>query len=152
MAGSSKTPNGTPAPPPSLKKSTSSSKNQTSIAGFFKKASRQPSTNGTARPNSAVLPVNGLAKMNGAKNALRGSSQSLTPAPSSDAAEGLDDEVVQPEPVGVNGKGPSNSLPSPITPTSAAAVERQVDTEAPRGFYSPSRKVRFRGLSRTCSS
>ncbi len=152
MAGSSKTPNGTPAPPPSLKKSTSSSKNQTSIAGFFKKASMQTSTNGTARPNSAILPVNGLGRMNGAKNALRGSSQSLTPAPSSDGAEGLHDELVQPEPVGTNGKGPSNSLPSPITPTSAAAVEKQVDAGAPKGFYSPSRKVRCRSLSTNYSS
>ena len=145
MAGS-KTPNGAPAPPPSLKKSTSSSKNQTSIAGFFKKASMQPSTNRTARPNSAILPVNGLARMSGAKKSSRGSSQSLTPAPSSDAAEGLHDEVVEPEPVEVNGKGPSNSLPSPITPSSAASIENQVDVGAPKGFYSPSRKVRFRSL------
>ena len=152
MAGSSQTPNGAPAPPPSLKKSTSSSKNQTSIAGFFKKASIQPSTNGTAKPNSAILPVNGLARMSGAKKSPRGSSQSLTPTPSSDAAEGLDDEVVQPESVGVNGKGPSNSLPSPITPSNAAAVENQVDVRAPKGFYSPSRKVRSRGLSTNYSN
>ena len=152
MAGSSKTPNGAPPPPPSLKKSTSSSKNQTSIAGFFKKASMQPSTNGTARPNSAISPVNGLARMSGAKRSPRGSSQSLTPAPSSDAAEGLDDKDVQPGTVEVNGKGPSNSLPSPITPSSAAAVENQVDIRAPKGFYSPSRKVRFRGLSTNCSN
>ena len=146
MAGFSKTPNGTPAPPPSLKKSTSSSKNQTSIAGFFKKASMQPSANGTARPNSAILPVNGLSKMSGTKNSTRGSSQSLTPAPSSDAAQAPHDEIVQPESVEVNGKGPSNSLPSPVTPSSVAAVENQVDVRAPKGFYSPSRKVRFRGL------
>ena len=152
MAGSSQTPNGASAPPPSLKKSTSSSKNQTSIAGFFKKASIQPSANGTARPNSVLLPINGLARMRGAKKSPRGSSQSLTPAPSSDAAEGLDDEVVQPGPVEVNGKGHSNSLPSPITPSSAAAVENQVDVRAPKGFYSPSRKVRFRGLLTNYSS
>ena len=152
MAGSSKTPNGAPAPPPSLKKSTSSSKNQTSIAGFFKKASMQSSTNGTVRPNSAILPVNGLARMNGTKKSPRGSSQSLTPAPSSDAAEGLHDEIVQPEPVEVNGKGHSNSLPSPITPSSAAAVETQVDVGAPNVFYSPSRKVWFRGLSTSYSN
>ena len=85
--------------------------------------------------------------MNGAKKTFRGSSQSLTPAPSSDAAEGLGDEVVHPEPVEVNGKASANSLPSPITPSSAAAVENQVDVRASKGFYSPSRKVRFRGRS-----
>ena len=152
MAGSAKTPNGEPPPPPSLKKSTSSSKNQTSIAGFFKKASMQHTANGNARPNSTVLPVNGLAKMNGVKNAPRGSSQSLTPAPSSDAAEEPHDEVVQPELSEVNGKGPTNSLPSPITPSSAVAVENQTDVGAPKGFYSPSRKVRFRGLPTNYSS
>lgn len=152
MAGSAKTPNGVPPPPPLLKKSTSSSKNQTSIAGFFKKASTQHTPNGNARPNSAVLPVNGLAKMSGVKNAPRGSSQSLTPAPSSDAAEEPNDEVLQPIRGEVNGKGPSNSLPSPITPSSAVAIENQTDVGAPKGFYSPSRKVRFQGISTNYSS
>ena len=131
MAGSAKTPSGAPPPPPSLKKSTSSSKNQTSIAGFFKKASMQHTPNGNARPTSTVLPVNGLAKMGTVKNTPRGSSQSLTPAPSSDAAEEPHDEVEQPEPGEANGKGSSNSLPSPITPSSAVTVETQTDVGAP---------------------
>ena len=112
----------------------------------------QDTANGNARPNSTVLPVNGLTKMRGVKNAPRGSSQSLTPAASSDAAEEPHDEVVQPEPSEVNGKGPSNSLPSPITPSSAVAVENQTDVGAPKGFYSPSRKVRIQGLSTNYSS
>ena len=107
----------------------------------------QNTANGNARPNSAVLPVNGLAKRSSVKNAPRGSSQSLTPAPSSDAAEEPHEEVEQPEPVEANEKGPSNSLPSPITPSSAVAVENQTDVGATKGFYSPSRKVRFRGVS-----
>ena len=147
MAGSAKTPNGAPPPPPSLKKSTSSSKNQTSIAGFFKKASMQNTTNENAKPKSAVLPVQCLAKWSSVKHTPRGSSQSLTPAPSSDAAEEPHDAVEQPEPGGANGKGPSNSLPSPITPSSAVVVENQTDIDAPKGFYSPSRKVRLLGVS-----
>jgi len=144
MAPSTKTPNGTPsAPPASLKKSTSSSKNQTSIAGFFRKAQgTQASTNDAPRLHSSTLPINGLAK----KGANRGSSQSLTPAPSSDAVAPEDvKEEENIKPVKRNGNV-SNGLPSPITPASAVNAGDGVgDDVVPKGFYSPSRKVRVSG-------
>ena len=144
MAGPSQTPNGTPAPPASLKKSTSSSKNQTSIAGFFKKSASQDCTKGIPRPNGVVRPVNGLAKLNGVTGSTRGSSQSLTPAPSSDAAEELYNDHTHIKSVKLNRNDASNSLPSPITPASAASLNEQVDDTVPGGFCSPSRKVCLR--------
>ena len=139
MASAAKTANGTPAPPASLKKSSSSSK-QTSIAGFFKRKESQTNSSEAPRLKSTSLPINGLSK----RGATRGSSQSLTPAPSSDAVEPDDikNEEASP-PIKLNGKGP-NALPSPITPASVI-VEAQSNKEgaAPKGFYSPSRKVWF---------
>ncbi len=139
MAPSAKTPNGTPAPPASLKKSTSSSKNQTSLAGFFKKSS-VPATNGAPKLHSTTLPINGLARKNAAN---RGSSQSMTPAPSSDAVVPEDvKEEKDNEPVKFNGNA-SNGLPSPITPAGAVNGGDFLEDDAvPKGFYSPSRKVR----------
>lgn len=142
MAGSSKTPNDTPTPPSTLKKSTSGSKNQISIAGFFKKATPQPqsSTNGMTKPGGPVLPVNGLKKKNGIKSSPRGSDQSLTPAPSSDAVEELIEEAQETKPVKVNGHGSPSGLPSPASAVDAC---EQVDDQVRKGFYSPSRKVGF---------
>jgi len=143
MVGSSKITNGTPAPPPSLKKSTSSSKNQTSIAGFFRKKDSGPATIGTPKINGSALPVHASPKKHGLKKLSSAPSQSLTPAPSSDAAE----EVIEEEDkklAKLNGNGINNGLPSPITPAGTVAViDGAADDIAPKGFYSPSRKVCF---------
>ena len=74
------------------------------------------------------------------KQSSAGSSQSLTPAPSSDAAEEIKDEETEPEmPIGHR---VSNGLPSPITP--AGVADASEDGEGvPAGFYSPSRKVSY---------
>ena len=87
------------------------------------------------KSSGLILPVNGPKKKNGIKSSPRGSDQSLTPAPSSDAVEDLVEEVQETKTVKMNGHGSPNGLPSP---TSA------VDDGAPKGFYSPSRKVGFR--------
>lgn len=136
MASSSRISDGTPkAPPPSLKKSASSSKSQTSIAGFFAK-STPATTKGISDSNALMLSKNGLA----AKKHYRSSSQSLTPVPSSDAAEPGKEEESAPAPR--NGHTGSSSLPSPVTPASVSEVSDQThSTEVPKGFYSPSRKV-----------
>lgn len=138
MAGPSKTATTTPAPPASLKKSTSSSKNQTSIAGFFRKKDPEASTNGTPKINGSALPVTTISKTNGSKIHRGASSQSLTPALSSDAAEEIQDEedARSTRPII---KQASNGLPSPITPASVA--DQEADDAVPKGFYSPSRKV-----------
>ncbi|KAL2038341.1 hypothetical protein N7G274_008990 [Stereocaulon virgatum] len=135
MAGSFKTPNGTPAPPSTLTKSTSNSKNQTLIAGFFKKStpSTHTTTDGMAKSGGSILPVNGPKMKNRIKSSPRGSDQSLTPAPSSDAVENLVEEVQETKNVNMNGHGSPNGLPSPAS---------AVDDGAPKGFYSPSRKAK----------
>jgi len=138
MAGSF---NSSPAAPPSLKKSTSSSKNQTSLAGFFKKKDPVASTNSMPRVNGTALPINSFSKRNGIKKSSTSSSQNLTPGPSSDAAEELGEEV-ESMPLKMKGKYASNGLPSPITPASVvAASDPGQENIVPKGFYSPSRKV-----------
>ena len=130
MAGTAKP---AKAPPPSLKKSTSSqsAKNQSSIASFFQRKPTGPELG---------LPVNGVPKKTAASSSPKASvsTSSLTPAPSSDAPEYEDDT-----PVGkINGEQLANGLPSPVTP--AAAKVKNEDSNglvAPKGFYSPSRKV-----------
>ena len=143
MVGSSKSTNDTPSAPPLLKKSSSSSKNQTSIAGFFRRKDLEAATDGTPKINGSALPVHSSPKKNRPKKWPGASSQSLTPAPSSDAA----DEVKEEEEVrAVNpNAGPvSNGLPSPITPASTVGKgDVAADDTAPKGFYSPSRKVSF---------
>lgn len=129
-------PNSSPAAPPALKKSTSSSKSQTSIAGFFRKKDSVASTDGTPNNTATTLP-----KSNGIRISSISSSQSLTPAPSSDAAEELGGEV-QKKPVKKMGNHASNGLPSPITPASVLdASDPGQENMVPKGFYSPSRKV-----------
>lgn len=135
--------NSSPAAPPSLKKSTSSSKNQTSIAGFFKKKDPALSTNDTPRINGAALPIKSLSKTNGLKNSSGSSNQSLTPAPSSDGVDELRDEEVARPAYSKGNIGP-NGLPSPITPANFIdASDPGQENLVPRGFYSPSRKVGF---------
>lgn len=134
-------PNSSPAAPPSLQKSSSSSKNQTSIAGFFRKKDSVSSTNGTPSITGTRLPVNSLSKSNGIKKASVSSSQSLTPAPSSDTVEEHREEAEM-RPVKKRGKYGSNGLPSPMTPVSVVdASDLGQENIVPKGFYSPSRKV-----------
>ena len=130
-SSSSKSSNSARATPtPSLSKSNSSSKNQTSIAGFFKKKSQEPHTTGTPKINGASLPFNSPIRK----------TQSMTPAPSSDPVEEIDEEK-DASPIISNRQNGSKTLPSPITPASAL---NEIDgNEVPVGFYSPSRKVRL---------
>ncbi|MCJ1319232.1 DNA mismatch repair protein msh6 [Xylographa vitiligo] len=128
--------------PATLKKSTSgsqSSKNQKSILGFFQK-----------RPTGALLPnINGASKTNpgpvapalsSKKKLVQRSStavsQSLTPAPSSDAPEDEQEESVIAD---CNGRK-LNGLPSPITP---ASDNNSLEDVVPyTSFTSPSRKAK----------
>ena len=143
MPGSTtRTLNGSNSTPPSLKKSSSSSKNQTSIAGFFRKKDQEAASNATPRINGSALPVHSSPKKNGCKKPSVTSSQSLTPAPSSDAVEEMEVEV-DVKSMKNNGNHKSIGLPSPITPASAVAISDGAgDAMDPKGFYSPSRKVR----------
>lgn len=140
MAPSSKSSNSTlGTPTPSLIKSNSSSKNQTSIAGFFKKKSEEPNANGLPKINGTSLPINGSARKTAILASSSGSTQSMTPAPSSDPIEAINDkEGTSPaNPIRLSG---SKTLLSPVTPGSAL---NEIDANGvPAGFYSPSRKVR----------
>ena len=132
MLRSAKTAN---AAPPSLKKSNSSSqsgKNQSSIANFFQKK-------GATEP---ALPINGFAKASSAKHSPiePTSTSSLTPAPSSDAPE-YGDETPS---LKKDKLSEINGLPSPVTPGGTLTKKEHVHGhEAPKGFYSPSRKVDY---------
>ena len=145
MAGSSQTPK-TPASnaPPSLKKSTSGSQSgQKSIASFFSKRALEGQQ--AKVPVPSILPaasqhVNGVNKKALFTKPVRGSSQSLTPAPSSDAVEREDSE----EPtLKIEKDARGNGLPSPITPASGVASEQPSSKgiDLPLMFDSPSRKV-----------
>ena len=148
MAGPSKFSDSSPAaPPPTLKKSTSgsqSSKNQKSILGFFqKKATDSPQSlsRGTSKINRPSTQTDGVAKKILAKRPARGSSQSLTPAPSSDALEELDVQDEEAYKKGIMDK--ENGLPSPITPVPGLGGDGFPDIEpsSSLNFSSPSRKV-----------
>ncbi|KAF6226948.1 hypothetical protein HO133_008389 [Letharia lupina] len=140
MAPSSKSSNsarGTPTP--SLTKSNSSSKNQTSIAGFFKKHCEEPNANGTPKINGTSLPINSFARKTAVTVSSGGSTQSMTPAPSSDPVEDIKEEE-DASAINPNRQSASNTLPSPITPASAL---NEIDGNGvPAGFYSPSRKAK----------
>ena len=139
MAPSSKSSNsarGTPAP--SLTKSNSSSRNQTSIAGFFKKKSEDSNVVGTPKIDGTSLPISSFARKTAITISSRGSTQSMTPAPSSDPVE----ETVKEEdksPINPGDHKGFNTLPSPITP--ASALNEINGNGVPAGFHSPSRKV-----------
>ena len=146
MAGPAKVPQSTPkANPPTLKKSTSglqSSKDQKSILGFFQKKSAEASkTPATAQRkiNSSTLPINGSRRTTLPKGTVRGSSSSLTPAPSSDALEEPDETenmMIEVSPPGI-----AIGLPSPITPAVSAVGGVLDKDDVPSSFNSPSRKV-----------
>ncbi len=132
--------------PPRLKNTSSSnsSKSQKSIVGFF-----QPNTTGF-RPSVAStrenpkLPTGSSrrgAKSVPPKNIARSSSQSLTPAPSSDAINDIksdEEPVVEKQ---LNHR--RNGLPSPVTPLGGVVASPPVsnDMKMPLTFSSPSRKV-----------
>lgn len=127
--------------PPSLKKTSSSqsSKNQKSIVGFFQKRSAltSPSSTQLASTNPSVQSD----KSNSVKKVARGLSQSLTPAPSSDALEedSSDDRAETKE----QSAEKDNGLPSPITPVSDAAAGNITPStiKVTLNYNSPSRKV-----------
>lgn len=148
MAGSSKPSDSSPAvPTPTLKKSTSSSqssKNQKSILGFFQKRATDPSqprSHGTLSSNGLSTQSNDVRKKTLVKRPAKGSSQSLTPAPSSDAPEELvlQDEVPHRKVM----QSQENGLPSPITPVPGLGDDGSQDIEPSSSltFSSPSRKV-----------
>lgn len=131
--------------PPALKKSTSgsqSSKDQKSILGFFQKrvAPALDPNNGGHLTNQGSKPLsNGLLKKSMIKASTRGSSQSLTPAPSSDAVEELDaEDKTKQEP----GRAEVIGLPSPITPAAIVSSDGALDLDnGSFSFSSPSRKA-----------
>lgn len=148
MAGSSKISDSSPAaPPPTLKKSASgsqSSKNQKSILGFFQKRtsdSSQPLSQGVLEADPLSKQSNNVTKKTLAKRPARGSSQSLTPAPSSDALEELDVQDEGPHRRGMQSE--EIGLPSPITPAPGLGGGGPQDLEPSSLliFSSPSRKV-----------
>lgn len=128
ISTTSRTPS-TPKPPP-LKKSSSgsqSSKSQKSITGFFQKKSAETSQ------ESPRLPAP-------AKKLSRGSSLSLTPAPSSDAPEYP--EEMEGLVIGNDAEEKSTGLPSPITPLDGGKTAASRNPiKLPLGFSSPSRNV-----------
>lgn len=132
------------ANPPSLKKSTSgsqSSKDQKSILGFFqKKSAESPKLASPAqlKANGTRLPLNGSRKTTWPKGSVRGSSQSLTPAPSSDALEEPEVEGnIQHKPAAGDAL---TGLLSPITPA-VSTVAGVLEDDVPSSFGSPSRKA-----------
>ena len=141
MAGPARTLQSSPAVPlPSLKKSMSSSgKNQKTILGFFQKRSVDPRHTVETLPQATGSPLlpSKAGKSSLAKKPLRGSSQSLTPAPSSDV---LDDDDIplesDPSPLMRDGM---TGLPSPKSANGTINGDGQATVTL--GFYSPSRKV-----------
>lgn len=129
--------------PPLLKKSSSgsqSSKSQQSITGFFQTRpvdSPQANQRLPSRRQGLANSFNGSVL---AKEESRGSSSSLTPAPSSDALEELD--LVETMEIAKILDIIDNGLPSPVTPAGGAVNgDASSSPNLPLGFSSPSRKV-----------
>lgn len=139
------------APPPSLKKASSGSqtaKNQKSILGFFQKKTtdNQPLSK-DGELTSSPMGHGGVRKRLASRSAARkSSSQALTPAPSSDAAERLNSEDVMEE--GGDQASGDNGLPSPVTPMNGIIKDNgsQAGASDLLPFNSPSRKVIFHTL------
>lgn len=141
MAKGKDVPSATPArTPATLKKQSSSSKNQSSIMGFFSKtpsgtqpartASQTPSQSSTKSApstNNKLVPKPSIFKVSAA--------QSVTPIPSSDAIEGpsSDDEMVN----SVSTKVDNTALPSPLS-SAKSKIQQNANGMA---YSSPSRKV-----------
>ena len=146
MAGLSRPPQ-TPASrnPPTLKKSTSgSSSGQKSIASFFQKRAVEGQHAKVAVPST--LPTisqkpNGIGKKPTFNKPARGSSQSLTPAASSDAIDREESE--EPVQTKIENSVDDNGLPSPITPANEVTPKKPTTKpkSSPFMFDSPSRKV-----------
>ena len=130
-----------PKLPATLQKSTSgsqSSKNQKSILGFFQKrptGALQPNINGVSKINPGSMAPALSSKKKLVQRSSTAVSQSLTPAPSSDALEDEHEESIT---ANTNGRK-VNGLPSPITP--ASDNNSLEDVGAHSSFTSPSRKV-----------
>ena len=113
---------------------------QKSILGFFQRKGQasQPAKTGTPQTNGTkTLPI-GSPKKQLVKKAAAKASQTLTPAPSSDAAVNEDEDeedVVKPS----KGKRAPMGLPSPVTPMGLDGV--QDDAFGGSFTSSPSRKV-----------
>ncbi|KAI9816035.1 MAG: DNA mismatch repair protein msh6 [Pycnora praestabilis] len=149
MAQSRGMKNSSPATLPSvLKKSTSgsqSAKNQKSILGFFSKSAGEDLTTEVdvgPRHKRSPIVLNGHSTEDAPtrlkKPALkRGSSQSLTPAPSSDI---VDDPSSQEGSIQNAPKATHNALPSPITPADTESLHH--DVGGAFTFSSPSRKAK----------
>lgn len=149
MASTSRTPrpSSTTPKPPTLTKSLSgsqSSKSQKSITGFFqKRPTGTPQANARlpSKVHHSTTPSVSKEQSVPIEKAIRGSSSSLTPAPSSDSFEELEtiETVATEEDLGdvVNG------LPSPITPVSGAASGDGLrnSLKMTPAFSSPSRKA-----------
>ena len=129
--------------PPSLRRSTSSSQaltNQQSILGFFQKASGLPTrpAKGVQNPPKQTKQGNGRSTHTHETQKKKGSNQSLTPAPSSDAMD------ITETPSNETCDGQGHGLPSPVTPMveSQQKPGKGVSSGAtPVTFSSPSRKA-----------
>lgn len=148
MASTSKSsrPSSTPKPP-TLNKSSSgsqSTKSQKSITGFFqKRPTGTPQANARlpSKNHHLTTPSNGREHSAFVEKAPRGSSSSLTPAPSSDSLEEL--ETIATMAMTEDPDDMVNGLPSPITPVSGAASGDGLGSslKMPLAFSSPSRKA-----------
>ena len=141
MAGSSSRVESSPVTlPPSLKKSSSSqsSKNQKSILGFFQKKSGdvlQPKVNEALNTDVSTGLYPKVQKKTLVSRPSEMSSDSLTPAPSSDALEDVDDEAHD------QNKGKASSIVPPITPADSTMSGQDTPDSGMLQFSSPSRKV-----------
>ena len=133
--------------PTTLKKSTSGSqpgKNQKSILGFFQKRTTealQPNVNGVSNSNGSSTAQSMTNKKKLVSRSSTNVSQSLTPAPSSDAPEEDEEDSC----ISSKSSQKINGLPSPITPANANGDDDAPPTSAVT-FSSPSRKVSYRAF------
>ena len=141
MAGSSGRVESSPVTlPPSLKKSSSSqsSKNQKSILGFFQKKSGNvlmPNVNEASKVNASTVLHQKTPKKPLVSRPSERSSDSLTPAPSSDALEAINDEAHD------QSRGIRSSVIPPITPADSTMSGQDTPDSGMLLFSSPSRKV-----------
>ena len=134
--------------PPSLKKSSSSSKNQSSIASFFQKkpidTSRQKGTVHSDDYDNSKTSVAGVTESNGYHRPLTGSSSSLKPAPSSDAFDPSTSPTREEPRSILSAKDRDIGLPSPITPVNGTTGPKKPndnERSLTLNYDSPSRKV-----------